>query len=505
MSWILNDEVLAVIAAILLVSAVFAAVQVLNAGRVVEPFSELGLLGPEGKIADYPRVVEAGQPFRLNVYVGNHEGRVMYYRVLVKVGDRNSTINATVPLAAEPFMEVRSILAHNTSEIIPVDVVLDSPGDGVRLVFEMWAYNETVGGFSYHGRWNQLWLNVTGEGAHSIPGAAAFLSPELEKPIVDGYLAVRRAEANCGDTSGMVELLRKALSSAMAGDAVNTRFLALQVVSMEPEISRMGVEAGRFRLYVGVGGLAAVAALGVGGYAYLRERFWVYLAKLYRGWGIAWKGNGGNLSNTEKAVGQLVKSQGRVSLESLVFSGSMGYKPSCLARAVFSLVRKGVLELVDLNPPGSFKAYLRSRHNLGFLVAAGLVCLCIFTVYFSNVFPVLTVLRIAVGSLYVLFLPGYSLVEALYPREEELSPLERLALSIGLSLALVPLVGLALNYTPWGIRLDPIMAALSLLTLGLLLASAYRKYLIKSAERISSGNEAGELHASRGVSKAHDV
>jgi len=33
-----------------------------------------------------------------------------------------------------------------------------------------------------------------------------------------------------------------------------------------------------------------------------------------------------------------------------------------------------------------------------------------------------------------------------------------------------------LNYTPWGIRLDPVMAVLSMLTLALLLVSAYRKY-----------------------------
>lgn len=55
MSWVLNEEVLAVLAAIVLVAAVLAGVQVLNAGRVVEPFSELGLLGPEGKIGSYPK------------------------------------------------------------------------------------------------------------------------------------------------------------------------------------------------------------------------------------------------------------------------------------------------------------------------------------------------------------------------------------------------------------------------------------------------------------------
>jgi uncharacterized membrane protein len=70
------------------------------------------------------------------------------------------------------------------------------------------------------------------------------------------------------------------------------------------------------------------------------------------------------------------------------------------------------------------------------------------------------------------------LIELLYPRAGELSQLERLALSIGLSLALVPLVGLVLNYTPWGIRLDPIFASLSLLTISLAAGSVFRKFSI---------------------------
>jgi uncharacterized membrane protein len=70
--------------------------------------------------------------------------------------------------------------------------------------------------------------------------------------------------------------------------------------------------------------------------------------------------------------------------------------------------------------------------------------------------------RIALGLVFVLFLPGYVLVAALYPRKDDLDPVERLALSLGLSIAVVPLIGLALNYSPWGIRLDPILAFLTL-------------------------------------------
>lgn len=87
----------------------------------------------------------------------------------------------------------------------------------------------------------------------------------------------------------------------------------------------------------------------------------------------------------------------------------------------------------------------------------------------------------------VLFLPGYSLVEALYPGEGELSPLERLALSIGLSLALVPLTGLILNYTPWGIRLNSTVTALATLITLLLLASAYRKFTLMKLRASAKG------------------
>ncbi|HDI31760.1 MAG TPA: DUF1616 domain-containing protein, partial [Thermofilum sp.] len=64
----------------------------------------------------------------------------------------------------------------------------------------------------------------------------------------------------------------------------------------------------------------------------------------------------------------------------------------------------------------------------------------------------------------------------LYPRRGDLTQLERVALSLGLSLAIVPLIGLILNYTPWGIRLDPIITSLTLLTIILALGAVYRKY-----------------------------
>jgi len=75
-----------------------------------------------------------------------------------------------------------------------------------------------------------------------------------------------------------------------------------------------------------------------------------------------------------------------------------------------------------------------------------------------------TAVRNILGLPLVLFLPGYALIAALFPAKSDLDGIERTALSFGLSIAVVPLIGLGLNYTPWGIRLLPILISLSVFT-----------------------------------------
>jgi len=90
--------------------------------------------------------------------------------------------------------------------------------------------------------------------------------------------------------------------------------------------------------------------------------------------------------------------------------------------------------------------------------------------------------RIGLGLVFVLFLPGYVLVAALYPRRDDLDLVERLALSLGLSIAVVPLIGLGLNYSPWGIRLNPILAFLTLFIVLAASVAMYRRLMLPSAE-----------------------
>ncbi len=93
--------------------------------------------------------------------------------------------------------------------------------------------------------------------------------------------------------------------------------------------------------------------------------------------------------------------------------------------------------------------------------------------------------RIILGLPLVLFLPGYSLIAALFPRKDDLDGIERIALSFGLSIAVVPLLGLALNYTPFGIRLSPVFTLLSVFTISLAISAYVRSSMIPEEDRFS--------------------
>ena len=111
-------------------------------------------------------------------------------------------------------------------------------------------------------------------------------------------------------------------------------------------------------------------------------------------------------------------------------------------------------------------------------VAAATTAL-VFTVP-ENAYPIVYA-RYLLGSIFVLFLPGYSLIKALFPTKE-LDNIERAALSIGMSLALVPITGLLLNYTPWGIRTTPVTLSLLALTTIFATAAIIREHQAKLKE-----------------------
>jgi len=147
---------------------------------------------------------------------------------------------------------------------------------------------------------------------------------------------------------------------------------------------------------------------------------------------------------------------------------------------VLQLQSQGKIKLKELptRPPQKLATYLKTKKANWYWTTLALVATTTLTVFIipENAYPLVYV-RYVLGAIFVLWLPGYSFIKALFPEEtqtkettKQLDPIERIALSLGMSLALVPIVGLLLNYTPWGIRLTPIV--LSLLSLTTIFATA---------------------------------
>lgn len=99
--------------------------------------------------------------------------------------------------------------------------------------------------------------------------------------------------------------------------------------------------------------------------------------------------------------------------------------------------------------------------------------------------PVLndTPIRIVLVIPLVLFIPGYCLIAALFPKEGDIGLVERIMLSVGVSIAVVPLIVLILNFTPWGIRLDPIVISLTFFTFVMILTAIYQRALLPFEKR----------------------
>jgi uncharacterized membrane protein len=95
------------------------------------------------------------------------------------------------------------------------------------------------------------------------------------------------------------------------------------------------------------------------------------------------------------------------------------------------------------------------------------------------------ILRFILGIPFLLFIPGYSFLAALYTKKEAMGGIARVALSFTLSIALVALIGFALNYTPWGIRLEPVLVAVFAFVYVVSIVAWWRQRKVKEEERFS--------------------
>jgi hypothetical protein len=120
--------------------------------------------------------------------------------------------------------------------------------------------------------------------------------------------------------------------------------------------------------------------------------------------------------------------------------------------------------------PMSLKRYVSSSKSYWYwitVILALATTIMVFTIP-ENSYPIVYS-RYILGIIFIIFLPGYAFIKALFPTKE-LDNVERTVLSVGMSLALVSIIGLILYYTMWGIETATL--TLSLLALTTIFATA---------------------------------
>jgi len=162
---------------------------------------------------------------------------------------------------------------------------------------------------------------------------------------------------------------------------------------------------------------------------------------------------------------------------------------------ILKLQNQGKIKLTQqpVSAPSDLATYITTGQALWYwasIIIALATAISAFTIP-EDLFP-LVYIRYALGTIFVLWLPGYTFIKALFPTHvpiktssEDLDIIERIALSIGMSLALVPIVGLLLNYTPWGIRLTPIVLSLLALTIVFATVALIREKQAKTTKSLA--------------------
>jgi hypothetical protein len=157
-----------------------------------------------------------------------------------------------------------------------------------------------------------------------------------------------------------------------------------------------------------------------------------------------------------------------------------------ILKVVLKLRAEGIIKLEGkIHRPESFSSYIRTGNATWYwatIAISTITAVMIFTIS-ENFYPWIY-LRNTFGLVLILFLPGYAFVKAIFPitlptevSSRKMEAIERIALSVGVSIAIVPIIGLVLYYTPLGIDIVPIVLSLLGLTLFLATVAAVREHI----------------------------
>ena len=189
------------------------------------------------------------------------------------------------------------------------------------------------------------------------------------------------------------------------------------------------------------------------------------------------------LSNVDKSIIEILSNENPKTVTQLIKLVQLknDIPEQEIVKRVLLLQGQGKIVLKDQLPLSlTLKNYILSVHAYWYLLIVAVMAVTT-TLILANlertpiIGGIILYARYLLASVFVLFLPGYSFIKALFP-VKEIDNVERIALSIGMSLAIVSINALILNYTPWGISTIPITLSLLGLTLTLSTVAVVREH-----------------------------
>lgn len=183
---ILNDEVFAVIMAIIVVGSVFSAAYIYRLQFYVtysisdegikalnikitemptESFTAIGLLNEECKIGEYPSIVFLNENLTLCIYVANYLGYPALLQVRYKIVYNLSDLPTNTSPSRAPVLRYINFILPNkedyTTKIsIPIAANPSYIGRNITLVFELWQFEPHNMSWIYSGRWVHLHVEL---------------------------------------------------------------------------------------------------------------------------------------------------------------------------------------------------------------------------------------------------------------------------------------------------------------------------------------------------------
>jgi uncharacterized membrane protein len=121
-------------------------------------------------------------------------------------------------------------------------------------------------------------------------------------------------------------------------------------------------------------------------------------------------------------------------------------------------------------------------------IAFGAIAVLLVITISQNSYPWIYA-RIVFGLIFIFFLPGYALLRALFPVTVQdaslrsIETIEKTAMSIALSIALVSIVGLALYYSPFQLSLNAVVVSVFVLASFFATAGLLRKNKLSEEQR----------------------